>query len=156
MKGTLLQIVLGLGLATGSLCAPGSAGATLGLGTSSIAHDRAALSAVSRGTTRHAAHAVHEIASDATTVREFVTTSGTVFAVAWNGLVHPDLSVLLGSYHSDYQSAKARTQRRHGQRFRQVQGNRVVVETWGHMRKLQGRAYVNDLIPAGVGLNEIR
>jgi hypothetical protein len=156
MKGTLLQIVLGLGVVTGSLSAPGSAGATLGLDTSSIAQDRAALSAVSRATTKHAAHAVHEIASDATTVREFVTPSGIVFAVAWNGLVHPDLSVLLGSYHGDYQSAEKRLQRRHGQRFRQVQGDRVIVETWGHMRKLQGRAYVNDLIPAGVDLNEIR
>jgi hypothetical protein len=156
MKGTLLQMVLRLGMVAGFLCAPGSAGATLGLGIGSIAQDRVALSAVSRATTRHAAHAVHEIGSDATTVREFVTPSGTVFAIAWNGLVHPDLSVLLGSYHGDYQSAKARARRRHGQRFRQVQGNLVIVETWGHMRNSQGRAYVQDLIPSGVDLNEIR
>ena len=156
MKKALLPSVLALALSAGSLSLPVSAHATLGLGTGSIAQDRVALAAVSRSTSRHATHSVHEMASDATTVREFVTPSGVVFAVAWNGLVHPDLTALLGSYHGAYQSAKSALPRRHGQRFRQVLGDGITVETWGHMRKLQGRAYLSDLIPAGVNLNAIR
>jgi len=31
-----------------------------------------------------------------------------------------------------------------------------VVETWGHMRAMRGRAYVPALVPAGVALDEIR
>ena len=34
--------------------------------------------------------------------------------------------------------------------------DRVVVEKWGHMRNLQGRAYAPALLPPGVSSDEIR
>lgn len=141
---------------TGILVFSRQAQATLGAGADSIAGDYQALSASKRATTTRANYTVQEVASDATTVREYLTLSGVVFAVAWNGLVHPDLTVLLGSYAGEYQVAKRQSPRKHGQRNLKVRSNRVVVETWGHMRNLQGRAYLPDLLPAGVNVNEIK
>src|SRR6266540_2269840 len=85
---------------------------------------------------------------------EFVGPSGVVFAVAWGGVSRPDLSVLLGSYAAPYRRAVAQsgpTRRR----SRRVQSGGAVVETWGHMRALHGRAWVPALIPPGVTLDEI-
>jgi hypothetical protein len=155
MNLRLSTIFLCLGLLTMSLASSRQAYATLGEGADSIAKDRKALSAIKRATTSRANYTVQEVASDATTVREYLTPSGIVFAVAWNGLVHPDLTALLGSYANEFQNAKRRLPRKHGQKRTQVKADRVVVETWGHMRNLQGRAYVPELVPAGVNLDEI-
>ncbi|HBG07261.1 MAG TPA: hypothetical protein DDY22_17330 [Geobacter sp.] len=144
-----------MGLLTFALAGSGPAHATLGEGSDSIAKDRKALSAVKRATTSHAKYSVQEVASDATVVREFLTPSGVVFAIAWKGLVPPDLTVLLGSYFDEYKEAKRQLPRKHGQRRSRVKGDRVVVETWGHMRNLQGRAYDPALVPTGVRIDEI-
>jgi hypothetical protein len=155
MKKRVSTIFLFLVLLAISVAGSRQAHATLGEGADSIAKDRKALSAVKRASTMKANYTVQEVASDATTVREFVNPAGVVFAVAWNGLVHPDLSALLGSYHGEYSSAKRQLPRRHGQKRTHVKGDRVIVETWGHMRNLQGRAYVPALVPAGVNIDEI-
>jgi hypothetical protein len=134
---------------------PPQARATLGEGAASITRDRNALSAAKKATTSHASYTVQEVASDATTVREYLNLSGVVFAVAWNGMTHPDLTTLLGSYAGEYRDAKRRIQRQHGQKRSRVEANRVIVETWGHMRNLRGRAYLPALLPEGVSANEI-
>lgn len=149
-------IVILLEIMINSPTGPGPARATLGEGADSIARDCKALSAVKNSTTSHTRYSVQEVTSDATSVREYLTPAGIVFGLAWNGLVQPDLSVLLGSYAGDYQEAKRQLQRKYGQRRSQVKGDRVVVETWGQMRNLQGRAYDPALIPAGVTANEIK
>ena len=74
---------------------------------------------------------------------------------ATGGLV-PDLTLLLGSYTGEYQAAVKQTPRKHGRRFSQVRTDRIVVEKWGHMRNLQGRAYAPELIPSGVSIDEIK
>ena len=142
-------------LLAGLSCFPRQAQATLGEGADSVARDRHALSASAPTITSHANYTVQEVTSDATTVREYLNLSGVVFAVAWNGMTHPDLSTLLGSYATEYQNAKRQTPRKHGERRSKVQGSRVIVETWGHMRNLQGRAYLPALLPEGVSLDEI-
>jgi Protein of unknown function (DUF2844) len=129
--------------------------ATLGESADSIEADRRVLSAVRAATTIHSGYTVHEV-SDATTVREYVSPTGIVFGVAWNGLVHPDLTLLLGAYATEYHEALRQTPREKGVRRLQVKSNRVVVEKWGHRRNLQGRAYAPDLIPPGVSVDEIK
>jgi len=43
-----------------------------------------------------------------------------------------------------------------GRRHVQVKTDGVVVEKWGHMRNMQGRAYAPALIPKGVNVDEIK
>jgi hypothetical protein len=157
MKRKLYALLLGLGLFVAALGTAQQAQAGLGESADSVASDRKALSAVQRATTAHNGYTVHEFASDATVVREYVSPSGIVFGIAWNGLTYPDLTPLLGSYASEYQAALRQTPRRPGlRRYHTVETDRIVVQKWGHMRNLQGRAYAPALIPPGVSIDEIK
>lgn len=156
MKRNLSVLALSLGLAAAALSLPRPVLATLGEPAASVAKDRKALAATRSATTAHTGYSVREIASAANTVREYISPSGIVFAIAWNGLTHPDLATLLGSYTGEYRRALRQTPRTHGRRQSQVKSDRIVVEKWGHMRNLQGRAYVPALIPAGVSIDEIK
>lgn len=135
---------------------PQHALATLGEPADSIAADLRALGATQKATTVRANYTVQEVASPSATVREYANLSGTIFAVAWKGLMHPNLTPLLGRYFPEYQEASQRAARVPGQRRMQVKGDRVVVERWGHMRALQGRAYLPALLPPGVTVDEIQ
>ena len=130
--------------------------AALGESVDSVESDRKALSAERGVITAHHEYTVHQVGSDSTIVREYVSTSGIVFAVAWNGLVHPDLAQLLGSYAGEYERGLEQSPREPGSRRLRVKTNQIVVEKWGHMRNLQGRAYVPALIPSGVSVDEIK
>lgn len=157
MKRRFFTVFLGLGLVVAVLAAAQQAKAVLGESVDSVTMDQKALSA-SRGATTvvPTGYTVREVKSDATAVREYVSSSGLVFGIAWQGRTHPDLTPLLGSYAGEYQEALSKTPRQRGRRRLQVKTDRVVVEKWGHMRKLQGRAYVPSLIPSGVSLDEIK
>jgi len=150
------MLCYGLILIMASLSGTQVALATLGGSIDSIKTDRHVLSAQPGATTVRKAYTVHEIVSDAVSIREYVSPAGIIFGIAWNGLIHPDLTPLLGSYAGDYQKALTRSTRKPGRRFRQIRTNNIVVEKWGHMRNLQGRAYVPGLIPQGVTTNEIK
>lgn len=149
------RVVIHLLLGLVTLLATQTAEATLGEPAESVARDGEALSAVARSSVSRASYTIQEIWSATTSIREFVNGSGIVFAVAWNGQVHPDLSVLLGAYNQEYRDALCRQPRKVGRRQSQVKSDRIVVETWGHMRNLQGRAYLPALVPEGVSLYEI-
>jgi hypothetical protein len=153
MKGTPY---LFLGILAAALGTAQPVHATLGESADSVMTDRKALSAVQDVTTTRNAYTVQEISSDSVAVREYISPSGMVFGIAWNGLIHPDLTLLLGSYTSEYQKSVRQTPRKPGHRFSQIKTDRIVVEKWGHMRNLRGRAYVPSLIPSGVTINEIK
>jgi hypothetical protein len=135
---------------------PCQVSAALGESAASIQSDKDFLSAHKSAMTVQKGYTVHEIQTDSAIIREYVSPSGIVFGIAWNGLVNPDLSQLLGGYAAEYDEALAQTPRKHGRRNLQVKTNRVIVQKWGHMRNLQGRAYALDLIPPGVNIDEIR
>jgi hypothetical protein len=149
-------LLLALSLLATIAVLPRLSEATLGGSADSVAGDRKALSAVRRATKARNGYTVQEIESDSTIVREYVSASGIVFAIAWNGLIHPDLTQLLGSYADQYKKALKQTVRSPGRRRQQIKTNSVVVEKWGHMRNLQGRAYAPDLIPYGVSVDDIK
>jgi len=130
--------------------------ATLGGSADTVESDGKALFAVKGLTRTYNRYTVHELDSSSTAVREYVSPSGIVFGIAWKGMVHPDLAQLLGSYADEYQEALKHTSHLPGRRRLQVKAERVVVEKWGHMRNLQGRAYDPNLIPSGVSVDEIR
>jgi hypothetical protein len=134
----------------------GRALATLGEPEASVASDCKALSAVQRASTRQAVFTVEELASSGNVVREYVSNTGIVFAVAWRGLTHPDLGALLGSFAAEYREAARAQKRTPGRPAREISTAHVVVETWGHMRNLQGRAYLPSLVPAGMSVDDIK
>ena len=156
MKPRIYSISLALVLSVAMFATAQRAQATLGGSAGSVESDRKALSAVNRGVTSGNGYTVQEIYSDANTVREYVSPSGVVFGVAWNGLVYPDITQLLGSYTGEYQKALQQTPRQKGSRHLQVKSSGVVVEQWGHMRDLRGRAYAPALIPSGVSIDAIK
>jgi len=135
---------------------PLPARASLGGGADSIESDRKALAASRLATTAGAAFTVQELDAGGTRIRQYLSPSGVVFAVAWNGLTHPDLGPLLGTYAAAFREAEARTARVPGRRQHEVRTDRLVVQRFGHMRNLQGRAWAPALLPPGVELDAIR
>jgi len=128
--------------------------AALGEPEQSVQQDRARMAGQSKRT-EYQSYAVHEItASGGRVIREYVSPSGTVFAVVWEGPTLPDLSSLLGSYAAAFQQASTTSSRRHGPLMMQV--GSLVVESGGRMRHFRGRAYVTDLIPANISKDVIR
>ena len=136
--------------------ASGTAFATLGGTADSVESDRVALAAVKRNVTSSDGYIVHEIAYNGTTVREYVSANGIVFAISWNGNRSPDLATLLGSYAYEYQNALQNMPHQPGVRHSSIKSDNVVVERWGQLHSLQGRAYAPALIPAGVNTDEIQ
>src|ERR1035437_3057014 len=101
----------------------------------------------------HTGYTVEMVVSDATTVREYVSSAGIVFGIAWDGYVNPDLTQLLGSFWGEYSSASKNSSRKFGRKHQQISTDNIVVEKWGHMRNLQGRAYVPSLDRKSTRLN---
>ena len=135
---------------------PQQAQATLGESVNSVTSNKKSLSAVRSAEKILSKYTVYEFQYDTITIREFASPSGIVFGIAWIGLTHPDLTPLLGSYASEHKKALNQVKRQHGSKHVKVKAENVVVEKWGHIRKLQGRAYAPDLIPEGVSVDEIK
>jgi hypothetical protein len=102
-------------------------------------------------------YTVHEIqAATGTVVREYVS-GGKVFAVAWQGPWPPDMRQLLGSYFDQYtQAAQSPSSFRGGRGPRMIQQPGLVVQIGGHARSFAGRAYIPEMLPAGVLGEDIR
>lgn len=148
-----------ISLAAVCLLAPGLAQAALGEtfqstgaptanapgGTSALASSRAL---------PDAKFTVHETqAASGTTVKEFVSPSGVVFAITWRGPVMPDLKQALGRYFERYTAADNHNG---GLHRRMVNESDLVVQSSGRMRAFIGRAYVPQLVPAGVTVDQIQ
>jgi Protein of unknown function (DUF2844) len=140
-----------------SLVVPRRTDASLGGSEASVSADRVQLQAALLRIQRGDGFTVHEIqTAPGTVVREFVSSSGTVFGVAWQGPWIPDMQQLLGSYFSEYQAALARRSDRHRRGPVAIDTGSLVVQISGHPRAFSGRAYVVPLVPAGVQTDAIR
>src|ERR1700691_5833886 len=146
-------------LVIGSLFAMASlpAWAALGGDLSTVQADQVHMRGSLR-TTVAAAYTVHEIESTSgVVVREYVSSAGKVFAIAWQGPWPPDMRQLLGSYFDQYsQAAKAQSSARVGRRPLMIEQSGLVVEMGGHPRAFTGRAYVPQMLPSGVHAEEIQ
>jgi len=156
MKRILDALFLGFVLLLAICSLTQQAQATLGESVDSAMTNKKSLSAVRSATTKSLKYTVYESQYDTITIREYASSSGIVFGIVWIGLTHPDLTPLLGSYASEYKKALSQVKRQPGSKHVKVKTENVVVEKWGHMRKLQGRAYAPDLIPEGVSIEEIK
>jgi hypothetical protein len=140
--------------ALGCLLASRVALATLGGDVSSVESDRVRMKAAAVTTTESGPYTVHSMQTPSgTTVREFANADGTVFAVTWQGPFPPDLRQTLGTYFQKYQTAPRA--RRYGHSHDTVEQPDLVVHSSGHLRAFSGSAYVPQLVPAGVSIDQL-
>jgi Protein of unknown function (DUF2844) len=139
------------------LLLPFPASASLGGDVTSVQTDQIKMQGSLRTTSNHS-YTVHEIqGSTGVAVKEYVSSGGKVFAVTWRGPFHPDLRQLMGAYFDQFSQAEEaqRAQRRgHGPVLIQQAG--LVVQISGHMRSFVGRAYLPQMLPAGVHSEDIQ
>jgi hypothetical protein len=133
---------------------PTAASAALGGTLQSVQADQAHLNATRRMASP-TGYDVHELTlASGTVVREYVTASGTVFGVAWQGPVKPDLNQLLGT---SFARVVAAGQTPHGGHRRlAIHAPDLVVDSGGRMRNFAGRAYLPGVLPASVSTGDIQ
>lgn len=130
--------------------------AALGGNAASVQADQAQM----KGSLRQkqtAAYTVQEIqAASGTVVREYVSSTGNVFAVAWQGQFAPNLQQLLGAYFEQYSEGVHAAKASYvGRRPLDLHLSGLVVQLNGHMRAFHGRAYLSEQIPAGAKEEEL-
>ncbi len=127
--------------------------ASLGGNTMSVQDDQVHMKGTMRSTPSDR-YVLQEITTPSGgTVREYVSGSGTVFGVVWNGPGSPDLQQLLGSHFETVRKAAAQRRGR----------GPVVIDTpdlyfvqTGHMRAMHGVAYLPQQLPNGVQTTDIK
>jgi hypothetical protein len=132
----------------------GPAAAALGGNEASIAADQTQMKATRRivSSQKYRTHEI-QIASG-TLVREYVSPQGQVFAVTWKGPLKPDLQQILGEHFADYVAAASGKHSRRGPVLLQQPG--LVIQSGGHVRAFSGRAYIPQMIPAGVSVDALQ
>jgi hypothetical protein len=149
MKARVLAVA-----AIAMLGLPLSAAAWLGGDATSIQADQARLKGSVR-TTAAANYTRFDIETPSgTVVREYLSPGGRVFAVTWEGPTLPDLRQVLGNYFDQYVEAANAAGGGGGPRAIRKPG--LVVFAGGHLRAFTGTAAVPELIPQGVGLEELQ
>jgi hypothetical protein len=132
----------------------GQVWAGLGLQRQSVVNDQQRMHGQLR-TIANDGYSVQQIeAADGTMVREYVSSEGMVFGVAWQGQKLPDLSALLGDYFPLYQAALPVPVHRRTPVSVHTAG--LVVEISGGMRSFYGRAYLPDRVPSALALEAIQ
>jgi len=152
MKRTLLfRFITLLVLATPTIVC-----AELGSNAASVQADQARMKASVMQTTKVSPDFSVQQSQTPTgvTIKEFVSsTTGTVFAVTWEGPLLPNMQQLLGQYFGSYVAA-AKTNRG-GHSHLSIQQTDLVVQSGGHMRAFSGIAYIPSLMPAGVTVAQL-
>jgi hypothetical protein len=137
-----------------TLTLPNVAYAALGATVDSVARDEAMLKGADI-VTPTVNYDLHEIkAATGTTVREYVSRQGTVFAVAWEGRSTPELEQLLGSSYTRY-LAEARTHRS-GHHLLSINTPDLVANVVRLQRSSIGHVHLPALVPAGVAVADLR
>src|ERR1700735_2414919 len=128
MKRVLLFLLVEVFL----LAAAKPALATLGGPESSVDNDAQVFKG-SRKKSETADYTVHEITlSNGTSIKEYLSHSGVIFAITWQGFTSPDLSLLLGSFYTEYASTVASTpSRKGGRRHSEISTSKIKVSKSG-------------------------
>jgi hypothetical protein len=134
-----------------SLLITSSCWAALGGNVASVHSDQQAWNATQTSTALTGATVYTLTLPNGVIVREFTDTTGSVFAVAWEGPVMPDFQRLLASFFGSYQEA-LNTQ----SRGVHVKTNALVIESGGRMRAFTGRAYLPTQFPAAISATDLR
>ncbi len=131
--------------------------AALGQSVASVERDRAAMGG--EGQTKPGkGYSIETITVAGMTVKEYVSSGGIVFAVAWRGIGAPDLPLLFGSYFDEYREGLTAFQNKKP-RIRKpmvLKTAHMVVERAGHARSMWGRAFIPTLLPTTISPEDIQ
>jgi hypothetical protein len=143
-------------IAVASMSRPASA--ALGGNVSSVDVDRVQAQGALLRLVSSDAYTLHEFqTASGVTVREYVSPSGTVFGVTWQGPWLPDLQQLLGPYYGRFQQrAQQLQQSRKSRGPLTIQDDDLVIQTSGHQRAFSGRAYLPGSMPRGLNTQSIK
>jgi hypothetical protein len=132
---------------------PGLACATLGEPEASVLADAAQL----QGSVKDSnlgGYRQHEIQlSSGTVVRQYAGLDGSVFAITWHGPYMPNMKQILGRYFDAYVAAERVPHTDH--HHLRVQQGDLMVESSGHTRAFNGRAWLPRAIPAGLSVGDL-
>jgi nucleoside diphosphate kinase len=131
----------------------------LGGDVASIESDRARMQGQRRTVPAIAARApTHVITmSDGSSIKEFVTPGGVVFAVSWSTRFKPRLEQLLGIHAGPYAAAARQALATPGIRHSfALDQDDLVIHASGHLNAHVGVAYLRSLVPEGVRVDELR
>jgi len=127
--------------------------ATLGQNINPPAGDPLWTHAVTHTVSQRAGYVMHLITfPSGTVVREYVSLSGMVFGVAWEGPTLPDLRTALGAAFDQYIAATAT---RRATPLAVSKSDLVIVST-GHLRAFAGHAYLPLAAPAGIDISVVQ
>lgn len=133
------------------------AGATVNKSAAATAH--AAASGTSSSATTTSSYTLKQTTlASGTVVREYIDQNGTVFGIAWDGPIMPDLPTLLGSYFPQFASSvkTMREQRRGRGGPVSIDMSGLVVHSGGHMGHYSGQAWLPEALPSGVTGDDIQ
>ena len=130
--------------------------AVLGQDVSTVESDRQQLHSDTVKRSARAAYSVHEMTiPSGTLVREYVSSSGAVFAITWSGPTIPNLQQLMGAHFATMANSPRRQSG--GRGHMHLEDGALVVESTGRARShFQGRAYLSNALPAGARADEIQ
>jgi Protein of unknown function (DUF2844) len=140
------------------LCSSAPAWAVLGEGVGSVQADQLQLSATRRMARTLDGDVQLLTWADGSSIRQYLTPSGRVYAVAWNTRSKPRLDRLFGVHFVAYvEGARQLQQQRAGVRHQAVieQGD-LVVESSAHLHAHTGRAWLRSLLPSAKARDAIR
>jgi hypothetical protein len=129
--------------------------ATLGESEASVTSDQLLMKSEERVQTLQN-YRIHELTAEGTTVREYVSPQGSVFAITWHGRSVPDMNQLLGTYTNNLQTATAAQTKIQRRRGITVKTEDFVYSNFCHLRQCVGSAYLPKLMPSNVAVEAIR
>ncbi len=90
-----------------------------------------------------------------TQVREYISATGLVFAVAWEGPVLPNLKSLLGKYFATLVAETSKAPKA-GRSSVAIEQQEVFIYSGGRMRAFEGAAWIPAQLPAGFSAADVR
>jgi hypothetical protein len=132
------------------MCVPLTALAALGDEQGALEAERVQLKASVRALPGTAYDVVEMQTELGVAIKQYLSKSGVVFAVRWQGPFKPDLRQLLGPYFSAYERTPRPEHDKRSRTHSHVASPSVVVQSGGRPRAFAGFAYLPKLVPVGV------
>jgi hypothetical protein len=140
-----------------AIFAASEAHATLGASAASIETDRVATK-TAHALLHETVYTRHELTNQKLKLHEFsANDTGKVFALAWQGSMHPDFKTLLGDYYPEFEAAYAQAKKSHHHGgVISAESENLHFELGGRMSSVYGQVWIKSTLPTGMDRHEIQ